>query len=139
MLTIPGYTISEILDDQRTVLLRATRGGRRVLLRTLPKGPLSSEEQSRVRYGCKLSEELDLPGVLKALGIERHGDTLVVVLEDFDGQPLRLLLAGGPLDLLAALHIAAAPPGCSGTSTSEASSTGTSRPRISWSAPISGR
>ena len=59
MHTIPGYTISEILDDQQSVLLRATRGGRRVLLRTRPKGPLTSEEQSRVRYGCKLSEELE--------------------------------------------------------------------------------
>ncbi|HYO53325.1 trifunctional serine/threonine-protein kinase/ATP-binding protein/sensor histidine kinase [Archangium sp.] len=66
----------------------------------------SPEQLARLRYGYELSAQLNLPGVVNVLELTRQGNSLVVVMEDFGGRPLRNLLGAGPLPVQQALRIA---------------------------------
>ncbi|WP_437282994.1 AAA family ATPase [Sorangium sp. So ce375] len=108
MYSIAGFTITENLAaDGTTVLSRAQRDGQSFLIRTFAKEYPRPEETARLRYGYDLCSRLDAPGVARVLGLERHGRSLVLVMEDSGGEPLSALLSRGTLDLLDALGIAA--------------------------------
>ncbi len=90
---LADYSTSEIvLEDASALVTSASRGGRAVLVRRPAKEYPTSHELMRMRYGAAVSQSLDLPGVVKVLGVEKHGHTMLVTMEDFGGLPLRRLL-----------------------------------------------
>ncbi|MEO7327962.1 MAG: hypothetical protein ABI193_05255, partial [Minicystis sp.] len=104
MQTIPGYTMSEILtENDDTIVYSARHGAQRVLLRKPSRQYPTPDDLARLRYGAALSQSLDLEGVVKVLGIERHGDDLVVVMEDFGARTLKSVIAADLLDMRRAL------------------------------------
>ncbi|MCY1022299.1 trifunctional serine/threonine-protein kinase/ATP-binding protein/sensor histidine kinase [Pyxidicoccus sp. MSG2] len=106
MHVIPGFTVAEVLAEDSTVLLRAKRSdGQSVLLRHFAKEYPSPEELARLGYGNELTSGLQLPGVVKSLGLTREGGRYVLVLEDSGGSPLTSLLAEGPMEPLEAIGI----------------------------------
>ncbi|MFO0757414.1 MAG: AAA family ATPase [Byssovorax sp.] len=107
MQTIPGYTMSEILcEDDDSVVYSARQGSQAVLLRTLGRQYPTPDDLARLRYGAALSQSLSIDGIVKVLGIERHGDDLVVVMENFDARTLKSAIAAGLVDPKRALSIA---------------------------------
>lgn len=107
MRTLPGYTFSEVLlDDGDLVTVRAERSNEGRLLRFPSRERPAAEDAARLRYGAEVSRSLDLSGVLRVLGFEESERTLVAVLENFSGTPLKRLLASRSFTLAEALQIA---------------------------------
>ena len=53
-----------------------------------------------------LSQELQLPGIVKPLGLENYNNGLALILEDFGGQSLQQLISSKKLQLIDFLQIA---------------------------------
>jgi predicted ATPase/signal transduction histidine kinase/tRNA A-37 threonylcarbamoyl transferase component Bud32 len=101
------YSTSEIvLEDASALVTSSSREGRAVLLRRPAKEYPTSHELMRMRYGAAVSQSLDLPGVVKVLGVEKRGHILLVTMEDFGGLPLRRLLDERRFEVREALAIA---------------------------------
>ncbi len=101
------YTAAEIvIEDATAVVTRAVRDGRNVLLRRASKEYPTSHELAKIRYGASISQSLDLPGVARVHGLEKLGNRVVVVMEDFGGVALRTLLNQRRIEVLEALGIA---------------------------------
>ena len=104
---LPEHSSSEIvLEDATALVTSASRSGRAVLLRRPAKEYPTSHELMRMRYGAAVSQSLDLPGVVKVLAVEKHGNTLLVMMEDFGGRPLRRHLDERRFEVREALAIA---------------------------------
>lgn len=95
-----------VIEDASSVVTRAAREGRPVLLRSSSKASPTSRDLAKLRHGASISQSLGLPGVVRVHGVEQLGDGVVVVMEDFGGVPLRALLAERRIEVLEALHIA---------------------------------
>ncbi|WP_050792003.1 serine/threonine protein kinase, partial [Stigmatella aurantiaca] len=90
MLNLPGFTISEVLQSDETGwLARAERHQQRVLVRMPREDFPSLEELARLKYGYELSAGLDIPGIVKVLDLTRHGNSVILAMDDFGGVPLR--------------------------------------------------
>lgn len=109
MLDIDNYQVEHrIRESPSSDILRARRrsDGRSVVLKVL-KGEPRSEDLTRYRQEFALLRTLDLPGVVKAHGFEKHSRTPFLILEDFGGTSLDLLLEQqGPLAPLRFLELA---------------------------------
>lgn len=120
MLTSPGYTLIETLDEgpfARMVRVLDQRDGRLVLLRMLRHDHPSAEAIASLQHEAAVCEGLEAEATLPLLRLERHQDLPVLVFEDPGGQTLsrrrqefaadreRLLgLIGHAARALAALH-----------------------------------
>jgi predicted ATPase/signal transduction histidine kinase len=95
-----------VIEDASSVVTRAARDGRRVLLRRSSKASPTSRELAMLRHGASISQSLDLPGVLRVHAVEELAGGVVVVMEDFGGVPLRTVLSQRRIEVLEALRIA---------------------------------
>jgi predicted ATPase/signal transduction histidine kinase len=104
---VGNYVVSEVLgQDHNTLLVRAQQGDRNVLLRRPVREYPTLEDLARLEYGGEVLQGLSLPGVVRLLGVERLSGSVVHVLEDFGGGPLRRLLDTRRLMPAEALDIA---------------------------------
>ncbi|MSP59687.1 MAG: GAF domain-containing protein [Myxococcales bacterium] len=107
MQALPGFELLETVGGDRwSIVRRARQGQRSVLLRLPGKEYPSVDELARLKYGFDVSQQIDSPAVLKVFALERHAQTLVLVMEDFGGVSLRSLMASGPIPLVDAIPIA---------------------------------
>ncbi|MBL9008770.1 MAG: AAA family ATPase [Myxococcales bacterium] len=106
---LPNYTIKAVLHEgSSTAILRGTNKatGASVVLK-VPRGEYPTPmEIATFRQECLLLRSLNLPGVVKAYGIEKYGNGLALVLEDLQGQSLAALSSSRRLDLKTQLQIA---------------------------------
>ncbi|HZI11898.1 MAG TPA: AAA family ATPase, partial [Myxococcus sp.] len=107
MHTIPGYSLTEVLlETPDSVLLRGRKGPQAVLLRTPVKEFPTPEELAHLRYDGAICASLEERGGVRVLGLEKHGNSLALVAEDFGATPLRKLLVPTGMPLAEALAIA---------------------------------
>jgi predicted ATPase/serine phosphatase RsbU (regulator of sigma subunit) len=82
---LAGYALTETVRESQTVcLLRGTRqaDGARVVVKLLRAEHPSAAHIARLRHEHAVLASLDLPEVVRALGLVRHGRGLALVLED---------------------------------------------------------
>ncbi len=94
MLDIDNYQVEQRVRESRSSdIFRGRRrsDGRPVILKVL-KGEPRREDLTRYRQEFALLRGLDLPGVIKAQGFEKHSRTPFLVMEDFGGDSLDLVL-----------------------------------------------
>jgi PAS domain S-box-containing protein len=84
---------------------RRMEDGAPVLVKSLPEGA-SPSLVARFRREYELLRSLNIPGVARPLALIDEPGSLVMVLEDFPGEPLETLLGGKPLELTDSLRIA---------------------------------
>ncbi len=99
-------TEDTVFEDQRTIVVRALRDGRPVLLRALKDERPPPEAVARLHHGALVARELDLPGVVRVLGVEARWAGPAQVLEDTGARPLLGLFGGGGPQVITALDIA---------------------------------
>ncbi len=109
MLTLPNYQIDSQIDDSVNSLVY--RGHRKtdnqpVILKMLKQDYPTPAELTRYRQEYEITQDLDLAGVIKAYGIEKYQNTLVIILEDFGGESLKQFIANRPLTMKEFLPIA---------------------------------
>ena len=110
MLTVPGYEVGEAIHEGTTCCVyRARRSdGVEVILKALRAERPKPAEIAWFRREYGIHRELDLPGVVKAYGLENHGWLWALVLEDFGGRSLDRLMPTRPWSLAERLRVAAA-------------------------------
>ncbi|RKZ87502.1 MAG: hypothetical protein DRR19_13585, partial [Candidatus Parabeggiatoa sp. nov. 1] len=109
MLTITNYQIAQqIYESANSLVYRGMRkkDNQPVILKVLKQDYPTPEELTRYRQEYEITHYLDLAGVIKAYGIEKYQNTLVIILEDFGGESLKQLMANRPLTVKEFLPLA---------------------------------
>ena len=101
MITIPGYQIQEKLYESSNSLVfrgRKEADDHSVVLKVLNKDYPTPEELARFRREYEMTCTVEGEGVIRTHGLEKSGNTLVIILEDFGGESLSKLLFFKPAD-----------------------------------------
>jgi predicted ATPase/anti-anti-sigma regulatory factor len=109
MLVLPGYTVTRaLLRGRINVVYRAIRDsdGRAVIIKTHAQENPGARVLGALRHEHGILRDLDLPGVTRALGLERREHGLALILDDIHAPALTELLASRKLHLTEALRIA---------------------------------
>lgn len=89
--------------DQRS---RSVRPAKSIILKILKENYPTPAELARYQQEYELTRSLNVDGVIKTYGLQRHENSLVMLLEDFDAQSLKSLLAQQQFNLADFLTIA---------------------------------
>ena len=93
MINIPNYEITKpVYESANSLVYRALReeDNQAVILKVLKEDYPSPEELTRYRQEYDMTHDLDLVGVIKVYGIEKYKNTLVICIEDFGGESLKI-------------------------------------------------
>ncbi len=105
---IRGYRHCEIIYESGTSLVfRALRNddGKRVILKLLKGVRPSIKELSRYRNEYQLLRSIEMDSVINAYAIENYENSLLLVLEDFGGESLKILFGRSSFSLQELLRI----------------------------------
>ncbi|AFY81258.1 trifunctional serine/threonine-protein kinase/ATP-binding protein/sensor histidine kinase [Oscillatoria acuminata] len=108
MSLIPGYSkIQEIQSGLRTVIYRAysKRTQKPVIIKILKEEFPQLQDIARFNHEYELISSLNISGIVKPYRLEKHQNSLALVLEDFGGQSLKIYLETHELDLTQFLQI----------------------------------
>ncbi|MDM8553238.1 AAA family ATPase [Desulfococcaceae bacterium HSG7] len=96
MITIPGYrNLTKIYESASSLVFRAVKeeDNQPIILKILKEDYPSSDELTRYRQEYDITRSLtDLSGVVNVCSLEKHRNTLMMCLEDFGGESLRIWL-----------------------------------------------
>jgi predicted ATPase/signal transduction histidine kinase/DNA-binding NarL/FixJ family response regulator/tRNA A-37 threonylcarbamoyl transferase component Bud32 len=99
MLTLANYQIStQIYESANSLVYRGVRkkDNKPVILKMLKQDYPTPAELTRYRQEYEITHDLDLAGVIKAYGIEKYQNTLVIVFQDFGAESLKQFMADRP-------------------------------------------
>ena len=131
---IAGYTLAETFrETQSANLVRGVRDAdrARVVVKMLRAEHPTGAQMARLRHEHALLSGLDLPGVVRTLGLVKHGRGEALVLEDLGDRSVESLFRERRPSLAEFLDIAIGMAGRWRHSTAAPSSTRTSSPIIS--------
>ena len=109
MSTISGYQIlEEIYESDMSLVYRGLRSqdAQTVILKILKKEYPTPEEIARFKLEYEIARNLNLEGVVRPYGLERYKNSLILILEDFGGKSLKILIADRIFSLEEFLKIA---------------------------------
>jgi len=94
-------TIEQIYESSTSLVYRAIlkSDNQPVILKILKGNCSSLSEFTRYKQEYEITRSLHSDSVIKAYGLQRHENSLVMILEDFGGQSLQLLLSQRQLTL----------------------------------------
>ncbi|MBH8577986.1 AAA family ATPase [Nostocaceae cyanobacterium CENA369] len=102
MIILPGYTITEnIYEDAKIVIYRGINNLEKkpVMIKTFKTDYPSIEEITSLEQEYNLIKKIECQGIIKPYKLEKYQNSFALVLEDFAGQPLSLLLQYTQLSL----------------------------------------
>jgi predicted ATPase/HPt (histidine-containing phosphotransfer) domain-containing protein len=105
------YDIKETLAvSSRSLVRRAVRktDGLPVIIKSPAQELASSEDFWQLEFEYRLLQKLNVPSVVRALGLERSADSIALILEDFGGQNPAASEQGLALDSFFSIAIQAA-------------------------------
>jgi predicted ATPase/signal transduction histidine kinase/tRNA A-37 threonylcarbamoyl transferase component Bud32 len=109
MITLPGYQIHDLIyEGTKSLVYRGIRrqDEQSVILKVLRVDYLTPEELNRHKQEYKITRSLNLKSVVRAYELQKYQNTLVMILEDFEGESLKKLMACRELTLLEFLLLA---------------------------------
>ena len=96
MLTLPHYQIStQIYESANSIVYRGVRNQdqQSVILKVIKEDYPTPDELTRYRKEYEITQRLaDLDGVINVYTLEKHQNTLVMCVEDFDAESLKIWL-----------------------------------------------
>lgn len=102
MVSIPGYDVTEKLyEGMNSLVYRGQRKSdkRPVVLKLLNKNYPTPIELARFNHEYRIPGSLNLEGIIRAYSLEKPGNSLVMVMEDFGGESLDRIIVSGPMTL----------------------------------------
>lgn len=90
MISIPNYQVlNQIYESANSLVYRGrrTEDNQAVILKVLKDD--SPAKLAHYRQEYEITHSLDLPGVIKTYSLEKYQDVLVIIFEDFGGEPLK--------------------------------------------------
>ncbi|MGE5506143.1 MAG: AAA family ATPase [Actinomycetota bacterium] len=109
MISLDGYSITERLATSGAVVIcRGRRLGddAPIIAKVLDLEFPSPFELARIRHEYEILRSFQHPNVITVHALERVGNTLAIIMEDFGGVPLKSVIADHRLGLAARLDIA---------------------------------
>ncbi|MEQ9359134.1 trifunctional serine/threonine-protein kinase/ATP-binding protein/sensor histidine kinase [Coleofasciculus chthonoplastes] len=109
MSKISGYQVFHPIDESTNSLVyRGIRQGddQPVILKVLKEDYPTPAKLTQYKQEYEITRSLHLDGVIKAYHLQRYQNTLVMVLEDFGGESLKLLINQQPFALADVLELA---------------------------------
>ncbi|MEA5509205.1 AAA family ATPase [Crocosphaera sp. UHCC 0190] len=106
---IHGYKIREkIYESSQSLIYRGYRKNDQlpVILKNLKNSYPDPTTLSQFKQEYEILNQLNLPGVIQTYGLEKYQNSAAIILEDFGGQSLNLLLRENSLNLEEFLGIA---------------------------------
>ncbi|MCK5524971.1 MAG: AAA family ATPase [Thiomargarita sp.] len=94
-MNISNYNIIKpIYESANSVVYRGRRNedNQPIILKMLKEDYPTPAELTRYQQEYEITHNFDLAGVIKAYGIEKYQNTLIIVLEDFGGDSLKQLM-----------------------------------------------
>ena len=101
-MTLAGYQTTDLIyDGTRTQVYRGvkTDDSKSVVLKKLHKEYPTFNELLQFRHQYVLSKNLDLPGIVKPIALEKDGNGYVLVMEDVRGVSLSEYVGDRPLSI----------------------------------------
>ena len=109
MITLSGYQIlAKIYESTNSLVLRGRQEhpSQPVILKLLKQDYPTPEQLARYQQEFELTQALDLEGVVKAYSLHKYQNSLVMILEDFGGESLSILMHSQKFTLLGFLNLA---------------------------------
>ncbi|MGB7443653.1 MAG: AAA family ATPase [Coleofasciculaceae cyanobacterium] len=95
MITVPRYQLlSQIYESANSLVYRGIQeqDERSVILKILKEDYPTPNELNRYKQEYEIIRSLRVEGIIKAYSLEKYQNTLVMSLEDFGGESLRILM-----------------------------------------------
>ena len=111
MLTLPGVEITGLIyESANSLVYRAFRqaDNQPVVLKILKENYPTPQELARYRTEYKITQSLNLSGCMKADDLQQYQNTLVMFLEDFGGESLKIWMQQQKFSVEEVLRIAIA-------------------------------
>ena len=109
MVNLPGYQIlSHLYESANSLIYRGIRcfDHQAVIIKLLKQNHPTSAELARYKQEYDIIRNLNVDDVVKAYSLETYEKSLAIILEDFGGSSLRILMAQRQFTLWEFLHIA---------------------------------
>ena len=116
MINLPGYQLfAPLYESANTLVYRGFRSGdhieaeshrQSVIVKVLKPDYPTPTELTRYKQEYEILKNLNFKGVVKAYNLESYQNSLAIILEDFGGSSLRVLMDERPFTLYEFLHIA---------------------------------
>ncbi|HMK49535.1 MAG TPA: AAA family ATPase [Thermodesulfovibrionales bacterium] len=105
---ILDYHVEQVTETKGSVVYRGSQDGREntVIIKVLKADRPSPSEIARFKQEYEQIRALDLEGLLKVHEVKDYAGSMALVLEDFDGIPLRDVLKSQRFDLTSLLRVA---------------------------------
>jgi predicted ATPase/signal transduction histidine kinase/GAF domain-containing protein/CheY-like chemotaxis protein/tRNA A-37 threonylcarbamoyl transferase component Bud32 len=111
MLTFPGVEVTELIyESANSLVYRAFRqpDSLPVVLKILKENYPTPQELARYRTEYKITQSLNLSGCIKAYDLQPYQNTLVMFVEDFGGESLKIWMQEQKFSIAEFLRIAIA-------------------------------
>ena len=95
MSVLLGYQIlAQIYESSNSIVYRGIReeDNQAVILKFLQEDYPTPAEILRCKQEYEITHKLSIEGVVRAYGLEKYQNTLVIIFEDFGGQSLKILM-----------------------------------------------
>jgi predicted ATPase/serine phosphatase RsbU (regulator of sigma subunit)/tRNA A-37 threonylcarbamoyl transferase component Bud32 len=109
MLTIPGVSVqTQIYESANSLVYRGIRqsDNQPIILKILKENYPTPQELARYRTEYQITKSLNISGVVKVYDLQKYQNTLVMSLEDFGGESLKILMQQRSFSLAEFLSIA---------------------------------
>ncbi|BAZ14352.1 ATP-binding region ATPase domain protein [Calothrix sp. NIES-4071] len=109
MISLPDINISaQIYESANSLVYRGmqVKNSQPVILKLLKEDYPNSSELYRYHQEYEITSSLNLDGAIKAYELRKYQNTLVMLLEDFGGESLKILLGSRFFSCLEFLHLA---------------------------------
>jgi PAS domain S-box-containing protein len=109
LLTLPGYTLSQLIYEGVNVVVyrgRRDRDQRLVVVKSLKSDQPSLKAMARVRREFEIGRQFDHPGIIRYYSVEEHLSGLALILEDFGAQGLNAWIPTAGMSVSVFLPIA---------------------------------
>jgi serine/threonine protein kinase len=92
MIILPGYTIKEqIHSGEKSVVYRGDKVGKPVIIKILHNEYPDSNELTSFKHEYNILEKVISPGIIRAVGLEKHKNSLAIIFDDIGGDSLSKL------------------------------------------------
>jgi predicted ATPase/signal transduction histidine kinase/CheY-like chemotaxis protein/tRNA A-37 threonylcarbamoyl transferase component Bud32 len=95
MITLPGIVVqAKIYESEKSLVYRGIYEQKQIpaIVKVLKSEYPSIEELNQYKQEYEITQQLNIPGVIKAYSLEKYQNTLAMILEDFGGESLKKLV-----------------------------------------------
>ncbi|HAX74918.1 MAG TPA: serine/threonine protein kinase [Cyanobacteria bacterium UBA11372] len=95
MIILPGIVVqAKIYESEKSLVYRGIYEQKQIpaIIKVLKSDYPSLAELNQYKQEYEITQQLNIPGVIKAYSLEKYQNTLVMILEDFGGDSLKKLV-----------------------------------------------